>query len=198
MVPLQVLVADDEPVSRTVVGAMLKKAGYPVIFAPDGQQAWQQLDSDDPPSLAVLDWEMPGLQGPEVVERIRSRENQTPTYVILLTSRDSSTDIVRGLRAGADDYVTKPANEDELIARVGAVLRRVRPALAGETLAYADLEMDVAAHKVRREGRPVWASSASAPSITRRPRFAPIQRSGSISHLGERWPTQGRAVSAVR
>lgn len=132
MVPLQVLVADDEPVSRTVVGAMLKKSGYPVIFAPDGEQAWQKLDGDDPPSIAVLDWEMPGLQGPDVVERIRSRQTPTPTYVILLTSRDSSTDIVRGLRAGADDYVTKPANEDELIARVnvGARVVQLQHALA--------------------------------------------------------------------
>ena len=130
MVPLQVLVADDEPVSRTVVGAMLKKAGYPVMFAPDGAQAWEILDRDDPPSLALLDWEMPGLQGPEVVERIRSRESQTPTYVILLTSRDSSADIVRGLRAGADDYVTKPANEDELIARVNVGARVVQLQLA--------------------------------------------------------------------
>jgi DNA-binding response OmpR family regulator len=111
---------------------MLKKAGYPVVYAPDGEQAWQQLDSDDAPSLALLDWEMPGMQGPEVVERLRNRATQTPTYVILLTSRDSSADIVRGLRAGADDYVTKPANEDELIARVnvGARVVQLQTALA--------------------------------------------------------------------
>lgn len=126
MVPLQVLVADDEGVSRTVVGAMLKKAGYPVIFAPDGEEAWRVLDSESPPALALLDWEMPGLQGPEVVQRIRSRQVQTPTYVILLTSRHSSADIVQGLRAGADDYVTKPANEDELIARVSVGVRVVQ------------------------------------------------------------------------
>jgi len=132
MVPLQVLVADDEPVSRTVVGAMLKRAGYPVIYASDGEQAWQQLDCDNPPALALLDWEMPGLQGPEVVQRIRARQQQTPTYVILLTSRDSYADIVQGLRAGADDYVTKPANEDELVARVnvGARVVRLQTALA--------------------------------------------------------------------
>ena len=122
---LQVLVADDEPVSRTVVGAMLKKAGYVVHYAPDGEQAWQRLDSAAPPGIALLDWEMPGLQGPEVIERIRSKQSQTPTYIILLTSRDSSADIVRGLRAGADDYVTKPANEDELIARVNVGARVV-------------------------------------------------------------------------
>jgi len=130
MVPLPVLVADDEPVSRTVVSAMLKKAGYPVILANDGEQAWKKLDAADSPSLALLDWEMPGLQGPEVVERIRSRASQAPTYVILLTSRDSSADIVRGLRAGADDYVTKPANEDELIARVNVGARVVQLQIA--------------------------------------------------------------------
>jgi CheY-like chemotaxis protein len=129
---LQVLVADDEPVSRTVVGAMLKKAGYVVDYAADGEQAWQRLDGPARPGLALLDWEMPGLQGPEIVERIRSKQSQTPTYIILLTSRDSSADIVRGLRAGADDYVTKPANEDELIARVnvGARVVQLQAALA--------------------------------------------------------------------
>jgi CheY-like chemotaxis protein len=132
MVPVQVLVADDEAVSRTVVSAMLKKAGYAVIYATDGEQAWRTLDSDEPPALALLDWEMPGLQGPEIVRRIRKKEMQTPTYVILLTSRDSSADIVQGLRAGADDYVTKPANEDELIARVsvGARVVELQAALA--------------------------------------------------------------------
>jgi len=127
---MQVLVADDEPVSRTVVGAMLKKAGYVVHYASDGEQAWKRLNRSDAPSLALLDWEMPGLQGPEIVERIRSRKSQAPTYVILLTSRDSSADIVRGLRAGADDYVTKPANEDELVARVNVGARVVQLQIA--------------------------------------------------------------------
>ena len=132
MSPLQVLVADDDAVSRTIVGAMVKKAGYPVIYATDGEQAWRTLDSEDPPALALLDWEMPGLQGPEVVKRIRGKQLPSPTYVILLTSRHSSADIVAGLRAGADDYVTKPANEDELIARVsvGARVVQLQTALA--------------------------------------------------------------------
>ena len=132
MSPLQVLVADDDAVSRTVVGAMLKKAGYPVIYATEGEQAWRTLDSEDPPALALLDWEMPGLQGPEVVKRIRGKQMPSPTYVILLTSRHSSADIVEGLRAGADDYVTKPANEDELVARVsvGARVVQLQTALA--------------------------------------------------------------------
>ena len=132
MSPLQVLVADDDAVSRTIVGAMLKKAGYPVIYATDGEQAWRALDSEDPPALALLDWEMTGLQGPEVAKRIRGKQLPSPTYVILLTSRHSSADIVEGLRAGADDYVTKPANEDELVARVsvGARVVQLQTALA--------------------------------------------------------------------
>ncbi len=130
MAPVRVLVADDEPVSRTVVGAMLKKAGYEVTFASDGEQAWQQLAAPNPPAIALLDWEMPGMAGPEVAERIRARGEQTPTYVILLTSRDSSADIVTGLKAGANDYVTKPANEDELIARVNVGARVVELQIA--------------------------------------------------------------------
>lgn len=127
MQPLQVLVADDEPVSRTVVAAMLKKAGYAVILAADGEEAWKKLDCDDPPALALLDWEMPGLKGPEVIQRIRARGGETaPTYLILLTARDSYADIVQGLKAGANDYVTKPANEDELIARVNVGARVVQ------------------------------------------------------------------------
>lgn len=147
MPSLRVLVADDEPVSRTVVGAMLKKAGYEVTFASDGEQAWQQLAVPDPPSIALLDWEMPGLAGPEVVERIRARGEQAPTYVILLTSRDSSADIVTGLKSGANDYVTKPANEDELIARVnvGARVVELQTALADRVRSLEDALANVKA-----------------------------------------------------
>jgi sigma-B regulation protein RsbU (phosphoserine phosphatase) len=130
MSSLRVLVADDEPVSRTVVGAMLKKAGYEVSFASDGDQAWTHLRGPNPPPIALLDWEMPGLAGPEVVKRIRAQEGQAPIYIILLTSRDSSADIVTGLKAGANDYVTKPANEDELVARVNVGARVVELQIA--------------------------------------------------------------------
>jgi CheY-like chemotaxis protein len=143
---LQVLVADDEVVSRTVVGAMLRKAGYEVIQAIDGESAWQQLSSRNPPAIALLDWMMPGLDGPEVIQRLRASDPR-PTYVILLTSRDSSADVVAGLKAGADDYVTKPANEDELIARVnvGARVVQLQTALADRVKSLEDALANVKA-----------------------------------------------------
>lgn len=119
----RVLVADDDAVSRTVVAAMLKKNGFMVQFAYDGEQAWGALQDADPPSLVVLDWMMPGLDGPEVCRRVRALDSRTPPYIVLLTSRDASADIVEGLRAGADDYVTKPPNEEELLARVNVGAR---------------------------------------------------------------------------
>lgn len=132
MSDLRVLVADDDPVSRTVVAAILRKGGYPVQLASDGNEAWSFLERKDPPSMAVMDWMMPGLDGPEICRRVRTLNSQTPTYVILLTSRDASADIVAGLHAGADDYVTKPPKEDELLARlsVGARVVTLQQALA--------------------------------------------------------------------
>jgi sigma-B regulation protein RsbU (phosphoserine phosphatase) len=120
-----VLVADDDAISRTVVAAMLRKGGYEVKLAADGEQAWAALRLADAPPLAIMDWMMPGLDGPEICRRLRTRNTATPTYVILLTSRDTASDIVEGLRAGADDYVTKPPNEDELLARVSVGARMV-------------------------------------------------------------------------
>jgi DNA-binding response OmpR family regulator len=113
-----VLVADDESLSRMAVAAMIRKGGYDVQLATDGQQAWAALQQPDAPPLAIVDWMMPGLDGIEICRRLRRVETATPTYVILLTSRDAAADVVEGLRAGADDYVTKPPNEDELLARI--------------------------------------------------------------------------------
>lgn len=132
MSDLRVLVADDDPVSRTVVAAILRKGGYKVQLANDGAQAWAVLQQPDPPAMAVMDWMMPELDGPEICRRLRTLDSQTPTYVILLTSRDASADIVAGLQAGADDYVTKPPQQDELLARlnVGARVVTLQQALA--------------------------------------------------------------------
>jgi phosphoserine phosphatase RsbU/P len=129
---LRVLVADDEPVSRTVVTAMLRKAGYEVVLAADGAEALRALQSPDAPAMAIIDWMMPNPDGVEVCRRLRSIETDTPPYVILLTSRGSSDDVVTGLHAGADDYVTKPPHAEELLARVnvGARVVRLQQALA--------------------------------------------------------------------
>ncbi len=126
MSALAVLVADDDPVSRTVVAAILRRGGYAVRMASDGAEAWNVLQTTKPPPLAVIDWMMPGLDGPEICRRLRTLATQTPTYVILLTSRDAPADVVAGLEAGADDYVTKPPKEDELLARVSVGVRVVK------------------------------------------------------------------------
>jgi DNA-binding response OmpR family regulator len=120
-----VLVADDDAVSRTVVAAILRKGGYAVHLANDGGEAWAALQGAEPPAIAVIDWMMPVIDGPEICRRLRSAQGPTLTYVILLTSRDGFADIVAGLDSGADDYVTKPAREDELLARVSVGVRVV-------------------------------------------------------------------------
>jgi sigma-B regulation protein RsbU (phosphoserine phosphatase) len=122
---MEVLVVDDDAVSQRVVAAMLRKNGYTVQLANDGEAAWKILQEKGAPALAVVDWMMPGLDGPEICRRLRAIDTPTPTYVILLTSRDAAADVVEGLRAGADDYVTKPPNEDELVARVNVGARVV-------------------------------------------------------------------------
>jgi two-component system phosphate regulon response regulator PhoB len=96
-----------------------------------------------------------GISGIEVCRRLRRRATTSNVPIMMLTARNEEGDRIRGFETGADDYVTKPFSPRELVARVGAVLRRVRPALAGEQLAYADVEMDVAAHRVRRAGQQV-------------------------------------------
>jgi two-component system phosphate regulon response regulator PhoB len=103
----------------------------------------------------ILDWMIEGVSGIEVCRRLRRRPGTANVPIIMLTARGEEADRIRGLETGADDYVTKPFSPKELVARVGAVLRRVRPALAGKRLSHADLEMDIAAHKVRRSGAPV-------------------------------------------
>lgn len=126
MAEVSVLVADDDAVSRTVVAAMLRKGGYSVRLAGDGGEAWAILREPDAPSIAVIDWMMPVIDGPEICRRLREVASQSHIYVILLTSRDASADIVAGLRSGADDYLTKPAREDELLARVNVGARVIK------------------------------------------------------------------------
>ena len=114
---MRVLIADDDRMSAAIVGAALSQWGYEVTTVWDGESAWHQLQTNSPP-LAVLDWMMPGLDGLELCRRIRQASATVHTYVILLTSREAGADRVAGLDAGADDYLVKPFDREELRARV--------------------------------------------------------------------------------
>lgn len=114
----KVLIAEDDPVSRRVLHTFLLKWGYEVVVAEDGTQALAILERQDFPRLAVLDWMMPGLEGTQVCERIRKEPNRPYVYILLLTARSQKEDILKGLESGADDYLTKPFDAQELRARL--------------------------------------------------------------------------------
>jgi sigma-B regulation protein RsbU (phosphoserine phosphatase) len=144
---MKILVAEDEPISRRALEATLQRWGYEVVLAGDGAVAWDVLNRPDAPPLAILDWMMPGMDGIEVVRRLRQLARRQPTYVILLTCRSGREDVVTGLEAGADDYVTKPFDQKELQARVRAGARIVE-LQAAVTARLSELEYALA--NVRR------------------------------------------------
>lgn len=115
---MRILIADDDLTSRTVLLAVLQKLGYEVLAVSDGEEALRTLKQPDAPRLAILDWQMPGLDGAEVCRRLRALETDQPPYLILLTVRGSKKDISEGLHAGADDYLAKPFDPSELGARI--------------------------------------------------------------------------------
>ena len=115
---MKILIADDEPVSRRLIERTLERYGYEVITAGDGAAAARELAKPDGPRLALIDWMMPELDGPEVCRQIRARQSSPYVYMLLLTSKELSEDIVAGLEAGADDYLTKPCEPAELQARL--------------------------------------------------------------------------------
>ncbi len=122
---MRALVADDDRTTTTMLAGMLAQWQLDVTVAGDGQQAWDLLSSGSGLSLAVIDWEMPGIDGRELCRRIRHEESLAHTYVILLTGRSRTADIVAGLEAGADDYLVKPFNREELHARINVGMRVV-------------------------------------------------------------------------
>jgi DNA-binding response OmpR family regulator len=115
---MKVLIAEDEPVSRRLIEASLRKWGYDVIVTQDGHQAWEVLQRPDAPSLVVLDWLMPGIDGLDLCRKLRAMPGRESSYILLLTAKGEKTDLVKGLEAGADDYVTKPFDAGELKARL--------------------------------------------------------------------------------
>ena len=120
---MRILIAEDDPVSRRLLEAKLSKWGYDVAVTRDGNEAWEALRGEDPPGLAVLDWMMPGIDGVEICRRMRREAREYYTYLILLTALHRNEDIVAGMEAGADDYITKPFKTNELKVRLRAGIR---------------------------------------------------------------------------
>jgi|SRR3954471_15736808 len=149
---MQILVVDDEPAVRDSLDRALRLEGYEVELASDGAEALDRLGGDGPDAL-VLDLMMPNVDGLEVCRRMRAAGDRTP--VLVLTARDAVSDRVKGLDAGADDYLVKPFALDELLARLRAMLRRSGEAAPGQVLRFSDLTFDPVAHQVKRGDREI-------------------------------------------
>jgi two-component system phosphate regulon response regulator PhoB len=152
-----VLIVEDEAPLQELLAYNLERAGFSVDQAYDGEEA-QTLIAERTPDLVILDWMLPWISGLELCRQLRRRPATANLPIIILTARGEEADRLQGLNTGADDYVTKPFSLEELIARMRAVLRRVRPAFAEESLRFADLVMDLAAHRVFRGSREVHLS----------------------------------------
>lgn len=149
-----ILVVDDESAIREMVCMALGQQGYQCDESADAHKAEARIRSA-PPDMVLLDWMMPGMSGLELVQRLRRQPETREIPVILLTARAEEEDLIRGLKGGADDYITKPFSTRELVARIEAVLRRRRGGTAAEVLSYNSLAMDVTAHRVTCNGEVV-------------------------------------------
>ena len=149
-----VLVVEDEAALADLLRYNLEREGYRVTVAGDGEEALVAA-AESPPDLVLLDWMLPKASGVEVCRRLRARQETRNTPVVMLTARDEESDRVRGLDTGADDYLTKPFSMNELLARLRAVMRRIRPGLAEDKLVCGDIVLDRGSHRVKRAGREV-------------------------------------------
>ena len=154
MTRARMLLVEDDAALAELLGWHFEREDFDVRRTADGEEALL-LAKEAAPDIVLLDWMLEGLSGIEVCRRLRRMNETANVPIIMLTARGEEEDRVRGLETGADDYVTKPFSPRELVARVGAVLRHVRPGLAGEQLSYGDIEMDTVGHKVRRGGQVV-------------------------------------------
>ncbi len=150
----RVLIVEDEAALVAMIRYNLEKEGYRCDEATDGNEAMMKV-AEERPDLVLLDWMLPQLSGLEVCRQLRRNPATRNVPIIMLTARGEESDRVRGLDAGADDYISKPFSPSELTARIRAVLRRIRPALTEELLVSGDITMDLAAHRVTRSGREV-------------------------------------------
>jgi len=116
---MQILIAEDDAISQVMLKTMVTKAGYEPVITGDGLSAYEILIKPDTPKLAILDWMMPGLDGVEVCRKVRELKPNEPVYIILLTNRDNRKDIIHGLKSGANDYIVKPYDVEELQVRIG-------------------------------------------------------------------------------
>jgi diguanylate cyclase (GGDEF)-like protein len=141
---MQILIAEDDPISRRLLQATLEKWDYQVVAACDGAQAWDRLQEAEAPRLAILDWMMPGLSGLEVCANVRQQVRAPYTYILLLTARTQKQDLVAGMESGADDYITKPFDAQELKVRLRAG-RRILD-LQAELVAAREVLREQATH----------------------------------------------------
>lgn len=149
-----ILVVEDEDALLTLLEYNLEREGYTVQLARDGEEA-ALLIEEQTPDLILLDWMLPKLSGIELCRRLRGRMETSNIPIIMLTARGEEADRVRGLDTGADDYIAKPFSTSELLARIRAVLRRIRPALANDIVTYGEILVDRASHRVKRGNRDV-------------------------------------------
>ena len=150
----KLLLVEDDPALSELLEYRFANEGYDVRTTADGDEALL-MASEETPDLVILDWMVEGTSGIEVCRRLRRDKETAHVPIIMLTARETEDDRVRGLDTGADDYLTKPFSPRELLARVAAVMRRIRPVLAGETIAVGDIVLDPVAHKVTRRGQDV-------------------------------------------
>lgn len=149
-----VLIAEDEIAVSELLLYNLQREDYDVAVASDGEEAITMI-AERAPDLLLLDWMLPKVSGIEVCRRVRQSEENANLPIIMLTARGEEADRIRGLDTGADDYVVKPFSTTELMARVRAVLRRIRPGLKDDTLTVGDITIDRVAHRVFRNGEDV-------------------------------------------
>ncbi len=149
MAATQILIVEDEAALATLLEYNLEKEGFDVSLSADGEDALLRIE-ESPPDLVILDWLLPKVSGIEVCRRIRARSETRNLPIIMVTARAEEDDRIRGLDTGADDYLTKPFSTNELIARVRAVLRRIRPGLAEDTVSVGDIVVDRVSHRVMR------------------------------------------------
>lgn len=146
-----VLVVDDEPAQRALLSYNLEAAGFRVALASDGEEALL-VAAEESPDVILLDWMLPRVSGIEVCRQLKARREGQEAAIIMVSARSDESDRVRGLETGADDYITKPYSVSELLARVRANLRRVRPVRAGQVIEVGDIRLDPEQHRVHRAG----------------------------------------------